>query len=110
MKRVLYLKSAVNKRIACLLLGHRLPGDEKVVIRIRTYSDSITSVHQGAGRIEDYRGGASALELLLFALLIHNALTRLHMIVNQISTLIAVLHTLQNKHPTLIIILACTCL
>ena len=28
--------------------------ESEVEIRIRTYSDSITSVHRGAGRIEDY--------------------------------------------------------
>ena len=29
--------------------------ESEVEIRIRTYSDSITSVHRGAERIEDYR-------------------------------------------------------
>ena len=28
--------------------------ESEVEIRIRTYSDSITSVHRGAGRIDDY--------------------------------------------------------
>ena len=52
MKRLLYLKSAINKWIACLLLSHRLPGDEKskVKIYIQTYSNSIALVCQGARR------------------------------------------------------------
>ena len=41
----------------CLLIvGPLITGrrESEVKIRIRTYSDSITSVHQGAGEIEDY--------------------------------------------------------
>ena len=46
MKHVLYLKSAINKQIARLLLGHQLPGDEKseVKIHVRTCSNRIASV------------------------------------------------------------------
>ena len=33
--------------------------ESEVEICIRTYSDSITSVHWGAGRIEDYTTGLS---------------------------------------------------
>ena len=41
----------------CLIIvGSSLTGrrESEVKIRIRTYSDSITSVHQGAGGIKDY--------------------------------------------------------
>ena len=41
----------------CLIIvGPSITGrrESEVEIRIRTYSDSITSVHRGAGRIEDY--------------------------------------------------------
>ena len=41
----------------CLIIvGQSSTGrrESEVEIRIRTYSDSITSVHRGAGRIEDY--------------------------------------------------------
>ena len=39
----------------CLIIvGPSITGRREVEIRIRTYSDSITSVHRGAGRIEDY--------------------------------------------------------
>ena len=34
-----------------LITGRR---ESEVEIRVRTYSDSITSVHRGPGRIEDY--------------------------------------------------------
>ena len=37
--------------VGLLITGKR---ESKVEIRIRTYLDSITSVYQGAGRIEDY--------------------------------------------------------
>ena len=39
-----------------IIVGPSITGrrESEVEIRIRTYSDSITSVHQGAGRIEDY--------------------------------------------------------
>ena len=52
MKRVLYLKSAINKRNACLFWGHWLPGDEKseVKIHIQTCSNRTTSVRQSAWR------------------------------------------------------------
>ena len=48
MKRVLYFKSAIYK--LCANCWARV----KVKIHIRTYSDSITSVRQGAGGIKDY--------------------------------------------------------
>ena len=32
-KRMLYLKFAINELIACLLLGHQLPGDETVKLK-----------------------------------------------------------------------------
>ena len=41
----------------CLIIvGPSITGrrESEVEIRIRTYSDSITSVHRGAGRIETY--------------------------------------------------------
>ena len=41
----------------CLIIvGPSITGrrESEVEIRIRTYSDSIISVHCGAGRIEDY--------------------------------------------------------
>ena len=41
----------------CLVIvGPSITGrrESEVEIRIRTYSDSITSIHRGAGRIEDY--------------------------------------------------------
>ena len=41
----------------CLIIvGPSITGrrESEVEIRIRTYSDSITSVRRGAGRIEDY--------------------------------------------------------
>ena len=34
--------------------------ESEVEIRIRTYSDSITSVHRGAGRIEEYNTGTGS--------------------------------------------------
>ena len=42
----------------CLIIvGPSITGrrESEVEIRVPTYSDSITSVHRGAGRIEDYR-------------------------------------------------------
>ena len=41
-----------------IIVGPSITGrrESEVEIRIRTYSDMITSVHRGAGRIEDYTG------------------------------------------------------
>ena len=49
---MLYLNFALNERIVCLLLGPQLSGEEKseVEIDIRTCSNRITSVRQGALR------------------------------------------------------------
>ena len=43
--------------IRLIIVGLSITGrrENEVEIRIRTYSDSITSVHRGAGRIEDYK-------------------------------------------------------
>ena len=45
-----------RKKNCLIIVGPSITGrrESEVKIRIRTYSDSITSVHQGAGGIEDY--------------------------------------------------------
>ena len=50
----------------CLIIvGPSITGrrESEVEIRIRTYSDSITSVYQGAGRIKDYKASRPILEV-----------------------------------------------
>ena len=40
-KRMLYLKFAINELIACLLLGHRLLGDETVMFKLKKHDNNL---------------------------------------------------------------------